>query len=244
MANTTFTCKEFVIHQDQCAMKVTTDACLFGAWTCQETTDIHQDPLKILDIGAGTGLLTLMLAQQFSNAHFTGVELDASAAQQAAINCAQSPWNERITIEQGDILQFSSPSLFDLIISNPPFYESDLKSSSSKKNWAFHDHGIKLGQLLIRINELLAPGGLFFVLLPPRREADFFHWCNYTQLQLLHSCTVQPTSEKPISRVFYQGCKSNPSALPPTNSTLTVQGNISGYSRATFQLLSPYYLSL
>lgn len=244
MGNSSFTFKQFVIHQDQCAMKVTTDACLFGAWACQQSTEINKEPVKILDIGAGTGLLSLQLAQQFPNARFTAVELDKSAAQQASMNCAQSRWNNRISIEQKDILTFSPSTLFDLIISNPPFYENDLKADSVKKNWAFHDQGIKLGQLLIRINELLAPGGLFFLLLPPRREADLKHWCAYTQLQLTHCCNVQPTPQKSISRVFYKGCKTNSPSSFTLQSSLIVQGEVSGYSAVAYQLLSPYYLSL
>ena len=245
MASTSFAFKQFTIEQDQCAMKVTTDACLFGAWVCHEMAPHKNQPLQILDIGAGTGLLSLMLAQQFNHSTFTGVELDIKAAEQAQVNCAQSPWSNCINIVEGDILTFSSPSAYNLIISNPPFYENDLKATSLKKNLAFHDNGIKLGQLLIRINELLKPGGLFFLLLPPKREADLLHWCEFNELSIQASCHLRSTAKKSISRVFYRGCKSSNLSSTITNQTeLIVQGNNKGYSEEAYHLLADYYLAL
>ena len=245
MASTSFAFKQFTIEQDQCAMKVTTDACLFGAWICREMAPYKNESLQILDIGAGTGLLTLMLAQQFNPATITGVELDIKAAEQAQVNCDQSPWSNCTKIVEGDILSFTSPSAYDLIISNPPFYENDLKATSLEKNLAFHDNGIKLGQLLIRINELLKPGGLFFLLLPPKREADLLHWCEFSQLSIQASCHLRSTTKKPISRVFYRGCKSsNFSSRIADQTELIVQGNNKGYSEEAYHLLADYYLAL
>lgn len=245
MANTSFAFKQFTIEQDQCAMKVTTDACLFGAWVCYEMAPHKNESLQVLDIGAGTGLLTLMLAQQFNNATLTGVELDMKAAEQAQLNCAHSPWGNCVNIVEGDILTFTSLSEYDLIISNPPFYENDLKASSIEKNWAFHDKGIKLGQLLIRINELLKPGGLFFLLLPPKREADLLHWCEFNQLTIQASCHLRSTAKKPSSRVFYKGCKSSSFSSRIADQTeLIVQGNNKGYSEEAHYLLADYYLTL
>jgi tRNA1Val (adenine37-N6)-methyltransferase len=203
------------------------------------------DSFQVLDIGAGTGLLSLMLAQQFNKATFTGVELDTKAAEQAQVNCVQSPWGNCINIVEGDILTFNSPSAYDLIISNPPFYENDLKATSLKKNLAFHNNGIKLGQLLIRINELLKPGGMFFLLLPPKREADLLHWCEFNELSIQASCHLRSTAKKSISRVFYRGCKSNNFSSTITDQTqLIVQGNNMGYSEEAYHLLADYYLTL
>jgi len=245
MASTSFAFKKFTIEQDQCAMKVTTDACLFGAWVGREMSSHKNDSLQILDIGAGTGLLTLMLAQQCNQATFTGVELDIKAAAQAQVNCAQSPWRNCINIVESDILTFTTSCTYDFIISNPPFYENDLQAKSIAKNLAFHDHGIKLGQLLIRINELLKPGGLFFLLLPPKREADLLHWCEFNQLTIQASCHLRSTAKKPSSRVFYKGCKSSSFSSRIADQTeLIVQGNNKGYSEEAHYLLADYYLTL
>ena len=121
----TFNFKKFHVNQDRCAMKIGTDGVLLGAWT-----PLINNQFNVLDIGAGTGLLTLMLAQQCNQATFTGVELDIKAAAQAQVNCAQSPWRNCINIVESDILTFTTSCTYDFIISNPPFYENDLQAKS------------------------------------------------------------------------------------------------------------------
>jgi len=102
MSNTYFRFKQFTIHQDRCAMKVCTDACLFGAWLAEKVNGWQLADISILDLGAGTGLLSLMLAQQ-NTARIDAVELDENAAEQAAENFDTSPWRNRLQVIQGDI---------------------------------------------------------------------------------------------------------------------------------------------
>ncbi len=139
-----FEFKQFVIHQGDCAMKVTTEGCLFGALV------EGANPKRILDIGAGTGLLSLMLAQKYPSAKIHAVELDQKAHIQAQANFAKSPWAENLQIHVGRIQDFHPREKFDLIVCNPPFFKNSLHSNDKSKNLAIHDavfEPIRLSQL-------------------------------------------------------------------------------------------------
>jgi len=153
-------------------MKVCTDACLFGAWVATHSplTTHH-----LLDIGTGTGLLSLMLAQSNPNAVIDAVEIDEAAAGQAKENFEASPWKERLNVYGDSIQSFTATTLnkYDVIISNPPFYENDLKSGNKQKNLALHSAELKVEELINIAHTLLNDRGNFFVLLPNHR-ADHF----------------------------------------------------------------------
>jgi tRNA1Val (adenine37-N6)-methyltransferase len=168
MANPHFRFRQFTIRQERCSMKVCTDSCILGAWTAARL----QDGLQVLDIGAGTGLLTLMLAQE-TTARFDAIELDRDAFEQAAANIAGSPWSDRINLLPGDVRNYPFQQTYDFIISNPPFFASDLRSPSAAKNQARHDESLTLEDLARLIPRLLKPGGAFSLLLPFRRTAYF-----------------------------------------------------------------------
>jgi len=149
-------------------MKVCTDSCILGAWTVNHL----KDAVKILDIGTGTGLLPLMLAQK-SNGVMDAIESDPEAAAQAGENIAGSPWQDQIRIIEGDVRVFPFENKYDFIITNPPFYESDLRSPVAKKNKAKHDESLTLDQLLTIISWNLHHGGSFSILLPFHRTEYF-----------------------------------------------------------------------
>ena len=162
MANNYFQFKQFRIDQENAAMKVCTDSCIFGAWI---------NPLEaknILDIGTGTGLLALMLAQR-SNAQIDAVEIDLEAAKQAEENVKASPWENNIKVKAISIQDFAAASdeKYDLIIANPPFYSNSLKSGDEKINTAHHSTSLSIEDLLDSVYKLLSPTGRFIVLLPP-----------------------------------------------------------------------------
>src|SRR5437868_5022622 len=144
MPNNYFQFKQFIIQQDNCAMKVCTDACLFGAYIANELQSIPVN--TILDIGAGTGLLSLMLAQK-TTAVIDAVEIDNAAFEQAKENIAASPWKEKINTYHADISTFKTGKRYEHIISNPPFFEDDLRSNDEKKNFAKHDSSLTLENL-------------------------------------------------------------------------------------------------
>jgi tRNA1Val (adenine37-N6)-methyltransferase len=170
MPNTFFRFKQFTVHQEKTAMKVCTDACLFGALLAREAGD--QQVEHMLDIGAGTGLLSLMVAQA-TRAKIDAVEIDESAYDQALENFSESPWKERLNLFHTSIQEFDPGYKYDVIFSNPPFYENDLRSPDEKRNLALHSASLTVEDLLGSVCRLLKPGGKFAVLLPSRRADDF-----------------------------------------------------------------------
>ena len=150
-------------------MKVSSDACVFGGWVAalqEATVEANQ---KMLDIGAGTGLLSIMLAQKFTQARILGIEIDARTATQATGNALTSPWYDRIEIWCEDIRSLNSRKKFDLIVSNPPFYEGDLQSPNTEKNSAHHDASLRFDELIVSIDRHLRTGGVGYLLLPIKK---------------------------------------------------------------------------
>ncbi|MFI5192498.1 MAG: tRNA1(Val) (adenine(37)-N6)-methyltransferase [Chitinophagales bacterium] len=164
MPNAYFQFRQFTIQQDRCAMKVCTDSCILGAWTA---TRLNASA-SVLDVGAGTGLLSLMLAQE-SPVKIDAIELDQESAQQAAENIAASPWPHRIHLIHQDVRHFAPKHDYDFIISNPPFFENDLLSPSSGKNKAKHAETLNLEEIISIIQQLLNTRGAFSILVPFHR---------------------------------------------------------------------------
>ncbi|MEA5424945.1 tRNA1(Val) (adenine(37)-N6)-methyltransferase [Arcicella lustrica] len=157
-----FQFKQFLVRQDQTAMKVTTDACILGAYTALENAT------KVLDIGTGTGLIAMMLAQR-SKANFSAVELDNNAYQQAVENVQNSIFKEQIRVFHQSIQDFAENNkdlYFELIVSNPPFFQNHLKSEQEKRNKALHTDTLSFEDLLASVIKLLSADGRFVVLLP------------------------------------------------------------------------------
>lgn len=197
MSNSWFQFKQFYIAQDRCGMKVTTDACIQGAWT-----PLLPGVKRILDIGTGTGLLALMLAQRTrGSAEIDAVEIDAAAASQAKENAGCSPWADKIRVIHGDICELPLTVPYDLIICNPPFFRNSLQAPEHRRNAARHDGSLSLESLREVIRRRIAPGGTASVLLP----ADIFPvWKGlHTEANgyFSHELHVQPFRDKPLKRI-------------------------------------------
>lgn len=165
MANTYFKFKQFTIHQDRCAMKVSTDAVVLGALAGNSM----EKPKSILEIGIGTGVVSLMLLQRFPESKLLGVELDQDAFIQACENADSSPWRDSVNFQKIAFQEFSKDreEKFELIVSNPPYFLNHLQTSDDKRNMALHHVGLSFGDLIKGVVELLAPEGVFWVILPP-----------------------------------------------------------------------------
>jgi tRNA1Val (adenine37-N6)-methyltransferase len=197
MPNDYFQFKQFRIQQDACAMKVSTDACIQGAWT-----PIAGHVKRIMDIGAGTGLLSLMLAQRStSDVLIDAVELDEAAAQQAKENIAVSQWSERITVVHGDVTVLALPQQYDMVICNPPFFNNSLQGEDAQRNMARHTNTLGYAELLEVLDAALDSEGYASILLPVaeyevwKRLLSVKGWCITNELW------VQPTGAKPANRV-------------------------------------------
>lgn len=165
MSNSYFQFKQFRVAQEHCAMKVSTDACIQGAWT-----PVGEPVQTILDIGAGTGLLSLMLAQRAAAATVHGVEADAGAAMQAIANAADSPFSERIQLWHDDARTFDRGMRYDMIVCNPPFFINSLQSPEARRNQARHTVSFTQEDMFHALERLLQPQGYASVLLPVREH--------------------------------------------------------------------------
>lgn len=244
MANSYFRFKQFEIQQKQTAMKVTTDACLFGAWASRMEQS-HVGFKQILDIGAGTGLLSLMLAQQ-NQASIDAVEIDALAANEAKNNIEASPWPSQIRLLQGNILHNDLPisNSYDVVISNPPFYENDLRSPQAGKRIAHHADELPMAELLGRIYQLLKNDGRFYLLFPARREAELIESLATAQLGITEICRVRPSQQLPVFRIMVTGGHSNSISKQKAETELTIRVKENTYSDSFIDLLQPFYLYL
>lgn len=155
-----FQFKQFAVRQEKSGMKICTDSTVFGAWC-----PMH-NPARILDIGTGTGLLSLMLAQR-CEAKITALEMENGAAEEARQNFADSPWANRLILIQSAVQDFKSTEKFDLIISNPPFYDNHWPRKDKNKHLAMHADQLPPADLISAVKQHLAPSGYFALLLPP-----------------------------------------------------------------------------
>lgn len=242
MPNHYFRFKEFTIHQDKCSMKVCTDACIFGA--CVAGSIGNNIPQmagsNCLDIGSGTGLLSLMIAQKNPNSIIDAIEIEKNAYEQAKENFSISKWNDRLNIFHTDAKDFGSQKKYDLIISNPPFYENELQSTEKNKNIAKHDEGLTLKDLIAIVKKNLSESGFFAILLPYHRIKYFEDLATENSLFLRQKLLIRQTPSHNFFRgiLFFSNNKSN----PQTNE-LTIKNNDS-YTEDFTALLKDYYLKL
>lgn len=197
MSNDYFQFKQFKIFQDRCSMKITTDAVLLGAWA--DVSGIQH----ALDVGAGSGILSLMIAQR-SNAWIDAVEIDEPAARQACENISGSPWGDRISIHPDSFQHFVSAATgkYDLIISNPPYFKNSLKSPDFRKSKARHDVNLSYEELIIGVTALINSNGRFCVILPGAESENFTDLARIHHLFCYQVMQVKPKPDVSFNRVL------------------------------------------
>ncbi|GEO09116.1 tRNA1(Val) (adenine(37)-N6)-methyltransferase [Segetibacter aerophilus] len=237
MSNSYFQFKKFTVHQQKAAMKVCTDACLFGAWVAARMQGRKVE--RVLDIGTGTGLLSLMIAQKI-NAEITAVEIEEAATEQAEENFKLSPYAKRLTVVQDDIRKSITRRCFDLIITNPPFYNNDLKSEDQHRNVAMHSIDLSFDELLSQVNRLLQAHSFFAVLLPFFKSKDFILSAEKHKLFLLEQIHVRQTEQHGYFRSMLLFSRSISAQV---QSELVIKKD-NAYSEEFVRLLKDYYLYL
>lgn len=243
MSNNYFQFKQFTVHQEHTAMKVTTDSCLFGAWAAGQLQLAELGSVSMLDIGTGTGLLSLMLAQAVEGM-IDAVEIDEKAARQAEENVLASPWADRVRVWQEDArIANSLTGDYDVIISNPPFYENELVSPDQRRNLAHHSEELSLQELVLIFTRQLSERGRFFLMLPFKRMEEVMNELREAKLGVMQYCVVrQSPAHQPFRILIYGGV--GVSGREAIKTEMTIRGDGDVYSQAFIELLRPYYLHL
>jgi tRNA1Val (adenine37-N6)-methyltransferase len=247
VSNNFFRFKQFTVHQDKCAMKVCTDACLFGSLL--PISSKGGGVKNVLDIGTGTGLLSLMYAQKNIDAIIDAVEIDEAAAQQTKKNFQASPWKERLTVFNTSIQQFNRSTAqlinnstgYDLIISNPPFFENHLKSNNARRNLALHNSKLSLEELLNAIDKNLKDEGIFAVLLA--------HHCLEQFINLAHQKLFYPAEkilikQTPRNNYFRSILLFTRQEVPIKQLEIIIQDEDRKYTNEFVESLKDYYFDL
>ena len=189
MSNTIFAFKEFVVHQDKCSMKISTDSVLIGAWV--DTAKAK----RILDIGTGTGIIALMLAQR-SSAKIDALDICPDGCAQATENFSGSKWSERLKVHCTALQEFSSLEKYDIIVSNPPFFPCPKTHKEKEGSQAWFTHKLSFNELADNVIRLLSKNGSFYVILPVHEGAYFTNEAEKRKLFLVNYTWVKTTSRK------------------------------------------------
>lgn len=201
MSNNWFRFKQFTIQQEQAAMKVGTDGVLLGAWASAPLPGS-----RVLDIGTGTGLIALMIAQRTRDVLVDALEIDASSALQAKENFRNSPWGDRISCKHMSFQEYAArcSDRYDLIICNPPFFSASSKTPSREKNLARHDDSLSLDDIFKGSVGLMKKNSLISLILPIHREAQALDLIGEHKLYPGRLTRVKPASGKPLKRVLLE----------------------------------------
>ncbi len=238
MSNKPFLFKKFSVNQDRCAMKIGTDGVLLGAWT-----SISQNPFSVLDIGAGTGVISLMLAQRCYAELIDAIEIDANAYEQCTENFENSPWNDRLFCYHASVKEFAQEidDEYDLIVSNPPFYSEDYKSSNSQRDLARFNDALPFEHLVMCVAKLLSEDGLFSVVIPHKEEVNFITLASNVNLYPNRILRVKgsPTSEVKRSLIEFSFNKSDVSI-----DELIIETERHQYTKEYINLTKDFYLKM
>jgi len=207
--NNYFQFKQFRIIQERSAMKVGMDGVLLGAWA--NPSGIK----RILDIGTGTGLITLMMAQKNRDAHIDAIEIDQEAFQEAILNCQLSPWNDRIKLELCSFQEFAERTnqQYDLIVSNPPFFTNGVKAPVENRAQARHSESLPLDVLISGTADMLAEKGTIALVLPIESLPEIALLADLNKLYISRLCRIKPNPVKSVFRIL----------IELTNSECTIQ---------------------
>ena len=213
--STGFQFKQFFVRHDCCAMKVGTDGVLLGAWAPVHDVSTKPSACKILDIGTGSGLIALMLAQRCPEAQIDAIDIDQQACEQAAANFAASPWAERLhathcSLQDCQMVnrKCENGKLYNLIVSNPPYFVDSLKNPDVARSTARHNDTLPFTELIACSTRLLAPNGILALIAPAEAEPELQALAMQHGLSCTHRCYIHPKPGRPAKRILlaWQHC--------------------------------------
>lgn len=238
-----FQFKQFYVRHDRCAMKVGTDGVLLGAWTAGHVVS-DRVPRSILDVGTGSGLIALMLAQRCTEAHIDAIDIDAEAAGQAKENFEQSAFSPRLTAYPSGLQDWPSSFVhrtsYDLIVSNPPYFSNSLKNPDLQRMTARHTDSLSYEELVAHSVRLLKAEGILALIVPADQEQHLIDLAQQHRMYCARATRVYSKENKPARRVllaFQKGV-----GIPAQASTLILEDETGGRSAAYSQLCQEFYL--
>ena len=217
MSNPYFQFKQFTVWHDRCAMRVGTDGVLLGAWARPpHSLGVGEErPLRVLDVGTGTGLIALMMAQRLPTAQVVAVEIDPAAASQAADNVARSAFSSRVEVVCQDFRTWQADEGFDLVVSNPPFFTETLRSPDAGRSLARHVGGLDFDSLLSHSLDLMQPWARMALIVPAQAEGALIGQAGHLGLRATHRTEVYTRPQKACRRVLLElGREGTPSTAP------------------------------
>ncbi|MCR9226648.1 MAG: methyltransferase [Flavobacteriaceae bacterium] len=233
-----FKFKEFTIHQDQCAMKVGTDGVLLGAWA-----SLQNRPESILDVGAGTGLIALQLAQRSVAGTIDAIELDDDAYEQCVYNFEVSPWGDRLFCYHAGFDEFvdEMDDKYDLIVSNPPFYTEEVASGSQSRDSARQNSSLPFEELVQGVSRFLTENGIFSVILPFKEEVSFIALANRAGLFPMRITRVKGNPDSDFKRSLMEF---NFHKKEPVIDDLVIEIARHQYTEEYIKLTQAFYLKM
>ena len=234
-----FKFKNFIVRHERCAMKVGTDGVLLGAWAQLPETG------RILDIGTGSGLIALMVAQRSKGCHVVGIDIDAGAVAQATENAASSPFAARISIRMQDVLEYSPDEPFECIVCNPPFFTESVLPPDASRALSRSAGLLPLDRLVGKVRSLLADEGVFSLIVPAVLMKDIVSMCLACGLRLSRRMYVRTVQGKNPKRVMLTFTPSAVGMVEEEEIVLTekvTQGGRQERSKAYSELTADFYL--
>ena len=233
-----FKFKEFTVNQDQCAMKIGTDSVLLGSWTT-----LKNNPFSVLDIGAGTGVLSLMIAQRSRAENIEAIEIDADAFEQCSENFENSSWSDRLFCYHASLLEFVEEveDKFDLIICNPPFYSEDYKTDNAARDLARFNDAMPFEHLIYAALNLMSENSVFSVVIPSKEETNFIDLASKGGLFSNRILRVKGNPESEIKRSLLEfSFKENETET----SELIIETSRHQYTQDYINLTKDFYLKM